>query len=89
MPSLPTDSVTMKIPGTPSDDNSHDHGLGLKDGFSSMHSDPWGVHTGEGYPSSPTGLPHLFGGNNKLVVSGMDKIEDLDPGDVSDGRVFT
>lgn len=86
---LPTDSVTMKIPGTPPGDNIHDHGLDLKGDSSSIHSEPWGIHTGEGCPSSLMGLSHSFGGNNKLVVSGMDKIGDLDPEDVSDGRVFT
>lgn len=86
---LPTDNVTMKIPGTLPDENSHDHGLGLKGDFSSIHSEPWDIHTGEGCPSSPMGLPHPFGGNNKLVVSGMEKIGDLDPDDVSDGRIFT
>ena len=75
----------MKVPGTSIDGDGRSRDRSLKENLARMLLEPLDILTGKGYLSSTLSLPYPVGRDSCLVVSSMDKVGELDPGEVSHG----
>lgn len=75
--SIETD-CTLKIADNPPDIDSHDH----RDGSTRTLFDPLHILTGEGHETAAGWLSCEASGASNLVASGMDRVGELDPGEV-------